>query len=64
MVVPFAGTWIETAIQMAVSKEYLSFPSRERGLKHCNYTLLPSKRFVVPFAGTWIETVRNVHEAV
>ena len=33
LVVPFAGTWIETICFGGVSERDESFPSRERGLK-------------------------------
>ena len=33
MVVPLAGTWIETKEEYKEHKKSVSFPSRERGLK-------------------------------
>ena len=56
IVVPRAGTWIETSKKendMAIKG---SFPVRERGLKHGKRTESLARYAVVPRAGTWIET--------
>ena len=55
-VVPFAGTWIETSVRYTVTVQFLSFPSRERGLKRIRTLATSDEYAVVPFAGTWIET--------
>src|SRR5699024_7589309 len=56
VVVPFAGTWIETFLPPVPPLPVASFPSRERGLKPARIKDCPSNISVVPFAGTWIET--------
>ena len=56
LVVPRAGTWIETDHLGNHPAPLSSFPVRERGLKRsCAGVSLRSLR-VVPRAGTWIET--------
>ena len=57
MVVPLAGTWIETRIVFLMYLLIQSFPLRERGLKRKSATILEHKKYVVPLAGTWIETM-------
>ncbi len=58
-VVPLAGTWIETpCISSTTFTSPKSFPSRERGLKHCLLQRHLPVLIVVPLAGTWIETVK------
>ena len=56
LVVPLAGTWIETFPGGDGGSKGRSFPLRERGLKLSNpvYRYIPV--IVVPLAGTWIET--------
>ena len=57
LVVPFAGTWIETwLLEENVTLYQGSFPSRERGLKQEVLMRSTDLCAVVPFAGTWIET--------
>ena len=56
-VVPFAGTWIETLCSAYLGLHFLSFPSRERGLKLRIQNQTLRTIIVVPFAGTWIETL-------
>ena len=56
VVVPLAGTWIETPAAYCFPAALLSFPLRERGLKHDVTQPSVRKVIVVPLAGTWIET--------
>ena len=56
IVVPLAGTWIETPSPECFPTDKLSFPLRERGLKHYFVPAKSSFFNVVPLAGTWIET--------
>ena len=57
IVVPLAGTWIETDWVKAFSPHDVSFPLRERGLKRHNEHKHTGTGTVVPLAGTWIETL-------
>ena len=56
LVVPRAGTWIETFDPLRYAGAGLSFPVRERGLKRLGFYLQAQRLLVVPRAGTWIET--------
>ena len=56
IVVPRAGTWIETLLLNILLFITASFPVRERGLKPPGIAELMEESEVVPRAGTWIET--------
>ena len=56
LVVPYAGTWIETNDTCGDHPDSTSFPTRERGLKPAPPGLPSPFPPVVPYAGTWIET--------
>ena len=60
-VVPFAGTWIETAEYACGGVFTMSFPSRERGLKHSSELELtritksfPSRERGLKPEGIWV----------
>ena len=55
VVAPFTGAWIEIVILLGVYVDYLSLPSRERGLKFNKSKLKAHELGVAPFTGAWIE---------
>ena len=60
-VVPHAGTWIEIWIkELAKNTIFLSFPTRERGLKLLGLGCTDQELVVVPHAGTWIEIAAKI----
>ena len=61
-VVPHAGTWIEIISGSSRTFLYLSFPTRERGLKFKKLWKPFQDAWVVPHAGTWIEIANNRHD--
>ena len=56
-VAPFAGAWIEIAIDRSSSPTGASLPSRERGLKYIGKGDKSHEELVAPFAGAWIEII-------
>ena len=58
-VAPLAGAWIEIPTRSGShAREFLSLPSRERGLKFVDVLDVVIKCFkVAPLAGAWIEIV-------
>ena len=59
-VVPHAGTWIEISLACtAFYYAFMSFPTRERGLKSELFEKVSKFLCVVPHAGTWIEISQN-----
>ena len=58
-VVPHAGTWIEIMIHPQYADRFMSFPTRERGLKFETSMFSFEPFIVVPHAGTWIEMRRK-----
>ncbi len=67
-VAPFAGAWIEIAIDRSSSPTGASLPSRERGLKYIGKGDKSHEELVAPFAGAWIEifayNVGNIDQLV
>ena len=56
-VAPLAGAWIETTHSAAFAFDFLSHPSRVRGLKRLGNAPGLRRGSVAPLAGAWIETV-------
>ena len=54
-VAPYTGAWIEICRGGSKSLACWSLPTRERGLKYNNVTILNRPESVAPYTGAWIE---------
>ena len=64
IVVPLAGTWIETLLSQTAQLIVLVVPLAGTWIETCRWEIIGNWITVVPLAGTWIETFTDVYDAV